>query len=206
LVVHKPQGIETTGVGNTLEKLVGASAVHRLDTNTEGLVIFAKNNASKLGLEMAFKNGLVKKTYQALTFGAPKTSPMMLTGFLSKDSNQGFVKITKSPHGANALSVKTHVRTLEKRTTPVQPPAKPIDIYLLEVQPITGRTHQIRAHLGTIGVSIVGDGKYGDFKLNRASGYKRQCLCAVGLEFAFEKGAHLAYLNKKKFTTEPTCF
>ena len=198
IVVFKPAGIETTSktTPNTLEKQVGAFAVHRLDVNTEGLVIFAKTELAKKELEDAFKNGNVHKTYIALCFGKLKTGPITLGGYLTKDATKGEVKITKN-RTAGALPVETQIRTL-----PCGIPDK--NFCVIEAKPITGRTHQIRAHLASIGVSIAGDAKYGDFGLNKMYGYKKQCLCAVKLEFSFPAASPLAYLNKKHFEARPT--
>ena len=97
-VVFKFQGIETSSPTgeNNLERLLGYIAVHRLDVNTEGVVVFAKNTAAETALLDAFANGQVQKTYLALCFGTLKKSPVTLTGYLTKDKDTGFVTIDKT--------------------------------------------------------------------------------------------------------------
>jgi 23S rRNA pseudouridine955/2504/2580 synthase len=192
IVVHKPQGVSTTDDENSLERQLGFYAVHRLDTNTEGLVIFAKNLVAKKELEDAFKNRLVKKIYLALCFGKLNKSPLELSGYLLKDSKNGIVKVTKTP-ARGALPITTVFRQISYED----------GIGIIEICPLTGRTHQIRAHLASIGISIAGDGKYGDFKLNRAHNFKKQCLCATALSFQFPLNSPLSYLNNKVFKTNP---
>ncbi len=194
-VVFKAQGIETSSATseNTLERLLGYTAVHRLDVNTEGLVVFAKNAAAETALLDAFANGQVHKTYMALCFGTLKKSPVTLTGYLSKDKDSGFVSIEKEKQ-PGALPVKTVVEYVRPKG----------ELSVIKIRPLTGRTHQIRAHLATIGLYIVGDGKYGKAELNRLYRQNKQCLCATEIEFAFPPQSLLYYLNGRKFTTEPT--
>jgi 23S rRNA pseudouridine955/2504/2580 synthase len=194
-VVFKNRGIETTSEqnANTLEKLLGWRACHRLDVNTEGLVVFAKTDKAAEEMKNAFEHGLVSKTYLALVFGQLQKSPLTLTGYLMKDRERGEVVIAKEKQ-RGALPVKTVVQFVKHIK----------DYSLLKINPITGRTHQIRAHLASIGLYIVGDGKYGDGKMNKLFGENKQCLSATEITFAFPLDSPLRYLNGRTFTAKPS--
>jgi len=178
MVVHKNQGIETTSPTNhnTLEKLLGLRPVHRLDTNTEGLCLFAKTSDVERELLLAFKENRIHKEYTALVHGEPRKPKQELRGYLFKDAKQGKVQISSDP-GSGGVEVITQIETISTHS----------DKSLLRVTPITGRTHQIRAHLASIGHPIVGDGKYGH-------GSGLQCLTATLIRLPCGR----------EFTTQPT--
>ncbi len=165
---------------------------HRLDRNTSGLVVFGKNLPALQSLEDLFKDKTeIQKTYQALVYGRlDKYTEIDLP--LLKDPNTGLVKVAKMRDGAkSALSKVTPIKHYSKYT-------------LVEVNLVTGRTHQIRVHLSSIGYPIVGDGKYGNFELNRIFKeqyrFENQFLHAKSIEFKEIKGP-LSYLSGRVFSS-----
>jgi len=160
---------------------------HRLDRNTSGLVCFAKNLVSLQELEDLFKKKEeIVKEYKALVVGKFEGTKHIDAPLL-KDAKTGLVRISKQ--GKNA---ETIVKFAENHG----------DFTLVNIQILTGRTHQIRVHLASIGYPVVGDAKYGDFKVNKEVRekykFENQFLTAYKLTFKNLKG-HLSYLSGKSF-------
>ena len=186
VVIDKPKKCEYESALNIVKSAYsGAIGVHRLDTNTTGLMVFALNSASENELKKAFKESKIQKKYIAEVYGKFDKKEDILLDYLVKDNNLSKVKIFKEKV-PNALTVKTGYKVIsESETTSV-----------IEVTLYTGRTHQIRAHFSYYGHFVIGDGKYGKEKINRELGAKTQRLTAVSIIFNFDKNSILNYLNK----------
>ncbi len=169
------------------------SLCHRLDRNTGGLVIIAKNSGSLKVLLKKIKDKEIKKYYQCLVWGKMERNCEELTAYLVKDELKSRVFISDSPV-KGSQNIITRYRVLSHES----------NISRLEVELITGRTHQIRAHLAHIGHPIIGDGKYGTNAINRPLGAKQQALWAYKLVFDFAgEGESLNYLKGKKIQVVP---
>lgn len=160
---------------------------HRLDRNTSGLVVFAKNLVSLQELEDLFKEkDEIVKEYKALVAGR-LSGEKHIDAPLKKDVSTGLVRVSKD--GKNAYTIAKFLRFYG-------------DFTLVNVQILTGRTHQIRVHLASIGYPVVGDAKYGNFKVNKEVRekykFENQFLTAYKLSFKQIKG-HLLYLSGKSF-------
>ncbi len=186
LVLDKPSGITSEDYEKQVQKeYKTAKLCHRLDRNTSGLIIFALNALAETELLKAFKTRTVEKYYMAEVYGAFDNNEGVLTDYLVKDSNNSLVKIYKTEVD-NSVKIITEYKTIEK--------TKETSVLLIKL--ITGKTHQIRAHLAFYGKFIVGDGKYGDNIVNKRLKAKTQRLTAVKIVFDF-KGGELKYLNGK---------
>ena len=194
LIVNKPNNIEVVGE-NSLTSLINTKfssnnimPCHRLDRNTTGLVLFAKNKEALDILFNKFKNHEIKKFYRTLVYGIPKVKNARLEAFLFKDTKNSIVYISDT-FKKGYQKIITSYKVLEEF---------PNNTSLLDVEIETGKTHQIRAHLAHIGYPIVGDGKYGINSVNKKLGYKYQQLCSYKLQFCFSSNSGiLSYLNNK---------
>lgn len=205
LILNKPINIEVTGE-NSLTTIVHENysssnfkpmPCHRLDRNTIGLVLFAKNENSLNFLLDKFKNHEIEKHYLALVFGIPKEKQKTLESFLFKDNKKSQVYINDT-FKKGYQKIITSYTVLEKRND---------NTSLLDVQIETGKTHQIRAHLAHIGHPIIGDGKYGKNEINKKFNKKYQMLCSYKLKFNFKISCEeLAYLNNKEFILDKKPF
>lgn len=160
---------------------------NRLDRNTSGVVIFGKNFESLRTMNEMIREGNVKKYYNSLVTGRIKDG--IYKGYISKDENENISKVydQKAP---NTKEISMEVKTLQSNGA----------FSLLEIDLITGRSHQIRAHLSHLGHSIIGDSKYGDKKMNsffeNKFGLTYQFLYAYKLIFRGGEGK-FEYLKNK---------
>lgn len=185
------------GAYNPLDEHSFAPALcNRIDRNTGGIVIAAKNAPALRVLNQKIKDRELCKLYLAIVHGHLEKPSATLEAYLVKDSNENKVTVTqqKTPEGRTILT-KYWVLDENERYS------------LVEVDLLTGRTHQIRAHFAFIGHPLLGDTKYGLARENKGTGYKFQALYAYKLAFCFSTDAGpLEYLNGKEFCVPHVCF
>ncbi|MBO7503418.1 MAG: RluA family pseudouridine synthase [Clostridia bacterium] len=207
IAVEKEQGfvcVPDPGDADSLLEAVkrevspSAELCHRLDRNTGGIVLFAKNPQALADAEQAMKDGEISKTYTAVLAGRPaglfgdgKTFKT-LKAFHFKDAKKGTVYIYDTPRKL-AREIITKVKPLSY--DPVS------DTTLCDIMLVTGRTHQIRAHMAHLGHPVAGDGKYGRNAINKKLPYRYQALWAREMKFTgkFEK----KYALPAKISSKP---
>ena len=163
---------------------------HRLDRNTQGIVIFAKNEEALDELKTCFSERLIEKYYKCLVYGILQNKSDVLEGYLFKDAKKNIVKISKQK-GKGYVAIKTKYTVIKEN--------KKNNTSILEVELLTGRTHQIRAHLASVGHYIIGDNKYGDKQVNRMFKKSSQQLIAYKIKFNTANLRLLKYLDGKVF-------
>lgn len=184
LIICKQASISSEEV----EKETEAYLVHRLDRNTEGLMVLAKNLEAKTKLEKAFKNHKVEKLYLCEVGGFFQTNKLY-TAYLVKDAEKSFVKIyDKNVIGAQKIQTRVETLKVGKESS------------LLKVEIISGKTHQIRAHLAHLGHAIIGDGKYARREDFQRFKEKHQKLFAYSLAF---KDVGIEEIDNKTFQKYP---
>lgn len=204
LIINKPSGILVHGTGknesdtiaNALiylyptikevgDDLMRPGIVHRLDRDTSGLLMVAKNSESFLILKNMFQNHEIQKTYLALVFGKLKNKVGVIDSNL-KRSDQKFnrqkIELDQSMEGRTAITEYMVMKEFEETS-------------LVKVTPKTGRTHQIRVHFASISNFIIGDMEYGSKKINKKYGLARQFLHASELNFNF-KGVKYSFKSE----------
>ncbi len=169
---------------------------NRIDRNTGGIVIAAKNAEALRILCQKIKDREIDKRYLTVVHGIPKQKCATLEGFLEKNEDKNRVYLSHKKTDLNR-TIKTRYRVLESKN----------GLSLLEVELLTGRTHQIRAHLASIGHPLLGDGKYGKLQNDKKLGFNKQALYSYKLSFYFDTdGGILQYLNGKTFTVNDVWF
>lgn len=163
---------------------------HRLDTGTSGLVLIAKTAEAEAQLLTLIRDRKIEKQYLCVTLGHPQPKEQTMQAYLVKDAQNSRVRVFDHPCPGGQKMI-TAYRTL----------ANSGPLSLLEVTLITGRTHQIRAHMAHIGCPVLGDGKYGIEKENRMRRMKYQALCAYRLTFP-SLGGPCSGLSEKTFTCD----
>lgn len=169
---------------------------NRIDRNTGGIVIAAKNAEALRILCDKIKDREIDKQYLAVVHGTPKKKTDTLTAYLEKNQSKNKVYLSKEKK-EGYLEIRTKYTVIDTKD----------NLTLLKIDLLTGRTHQIRAHMSSIGHPLLGDGKYGKLQADKKLGFNKQALYSYRLTFNFKEDAGiLSYLNGKTFTAKEVWF
>ena len=194
LAVNKPAGLLSLDVtGKEEDTLLSrvnrllqdrreppAYPVHRIDFNTSGIVLFARDKEAGQILDRMIKERKVKKSYLCVVRGSLRPPAGRLENQIFKDARKNRVYVTEEPVKGSRTAV-TDYRTLTERG----------GLSLVECHLLTGRTHQIRSQMAHAGHPLLGDDKYGSKEWNRRMGERRQLLCSFRITFSFGPEAGL---------------
>lgn len=198
IVCNKQTGVTVAvadGDENSLESRLNrhftfAKPVHRIDATTEGLVVFAANETALSCLLQAFaaKTGSVSKEYICTVVGKPQNKEKTLTAYLKKDDKAGMVYVSPT-NTAGSKEIITKYSVVKSYV------CEGVMLSQLKIRLVTGRTHQIRAHMAFEGYPLAGDDKYGNREINKRLKLKTPQLLSACIGFCFGSESPLCYLN-----------